>query len=49
MKTKVIGLLNIKGMEIVRRVYDPEFLAPTISTCGGGNREPKILRERVRT
>ena len=46
MKTKVIGLLNIKGMEIVRRVYDPEFLAPTISTCGGGNREPKILRER---
>lgn len=46
MKTKVIGLLDIKGMEIVRRVYDPGFLAPTISTCGGGNREPKILRER---
>lgn len=48
MRTKVIGLLNIKGMEIVRRVYDPEFLAPTISTCGGGGqREPKVM-ENIR-
>jgi len=46
MKTKVVGMLDIKGMEVIRRVYDSNFLAPTISTCGGGNREPKILRER---
>ena len=47
MNTKVIGLLDIKGMEIIRRVYDPEFLAPTISTCGGGQREPKVM-ENIR-
>ena len=34
-------------MEIIRRVYDPEFLAPTISTCGGGQREPKVM-ENIR-
>lgn len=49
MKTKVIGLLNIKGMEIIRRVYDPEFLAPTISTCGGGQREPKVMETNNKT
>ena len=48
MKTKVIGLLDIKGMEIVRRVYDPGFLAPTISTCGGGQREPKVMEIKPR-
>lgn len=48
MRTKVIGLLNIKGMEIIRRVYDPEFLAPTISTCGGGQREPKVMENKPR-
>ena len=25
------------------RVYDIEDLAPTINTCGGGGREPKIV------
>lgn len=25
------------------RVYDIEGLAPTINTCGGGGREPKIV------
>lgn len=27
----------------VGRVYDIEGLAPTINTCGGGGREPKIV------
>ena len=25
------------------RVYDPEGLSPTLNTCNGGNRQPKIL------
>jgi hypothetical protein len=25
------------------RVYDIEGIAPTINTCGGGHREPKIV------
>lgn len=29
--------------ESANRVYDPNGLAPTLNTCGGGNLEPKIL------
>ena len=31
------------SFEIVNRVYSTEGIAPTINTCGGGGREPKIL------
>ncbi len=30
-------------LEICRRIYSPDGLAPTIHTCGGGGTEPKIL------
>ena len=30
------------GFESTGRVYSPNGLCPTINTCGGGNREPKI-------
>lgn len=32
-------------LEICRRIYSPDGLAPTIHTCGGGGTEPKILVE----
>lgn len=35
-KLEMIGLLDIKGRDSVRRVYDPDGLAPTLATCGGG-------------
>lgn len=35
--------------ENCRRVYSVEGLAPTITTMGGGNREPKILRIKENT
>ena len=35
-KLEMIGLLDIKGQDSVRRVYDPDGLAPTLTTCGGG-------------
>jgi len=39
----MIGLLDIKGNEQVRRVYDPSGLAPTLNTMQGENRQPKIV------
>lgn len=39
---------GIKGHECIRRIYDTEGLSPTINTCGGGNREPKIMDPKVR-
>lgn len=41
-KANVEGMLDIKGIEQVRRVYDKESLCPTLSTMQGGNRQPKI-------
>lgn len=35
--------------ESTSSVYSPNGLAPTINTCGGGNREPKILQENLKT
>ena len=43
MKTKVVGMLDIKGMDVIRRVYDSDFLSPTISTCGGGRESLKLF------
>lgn len=42
-KIEMLGLLDIKGNETVRRVYDPEGLSPTLTTSEGGHRQPKIL------
>lgn len=41
---RVIGELNIKGADCIKRVYDTCGLAPTLTTMGGGGREPKILQ-----
>ena len=46
---KVIGKLDIKGNDIIKRVYATDGVAPTIHTAQGGNQEPKILQEpRIR-
>lgn len=39
----VIGMLDMKGQENIRRVYDTEGIAPTLTTSEGGHRQPKIL------
>ena len=41
---KVIGELDIKGADCIKRVYDTDGLAPTLTTMGGGGREPKIVQ-----
>ena len=45
----VIGRLGGKfehTLDLTRRVYDVNAVAPTITTCGGGNTEPKIMEEK---
>ena len=46
----MLGMLNIKGNEQVRRVYGTNGLSPTLNTMQGGNREPKVLvKEATKT
>lgn len=40
---KVVGLLDMKANETTRRVDSPAGIAPTLTTMGGGHREPKIV------
>jgi len=40
---KVVGQLDIKGHESIKRVYSQEGLSPTLTNMQGGNRQPKVL------
>lgn len=40
----VIGTLDIKGQENIKRVYDAWGLSPRLTTMQGGNRQPKIVQ-----
>lgn len=47
-KIKVIGRLDMKGMDVIKRVYSPTGISPTgisptLTTSEGGHRQPKIL------
>jgi DNA (cytosine-5)-methyltransferase 1 len=37
-----VGDIDLHGYDYLKRVYNENGLSPTISTCGGGHREPKI-------
>ena len=37
--------LDIKGHDCIKRVYSIDKIAPTLTTMGGGNTEPKIIEE----
>jgi len=40
---KQVGIADLNGHDILKRVYSVEGKSPTLNTCGGGNREPKII------
>lgn len=42
-----IGIADFNDHDILKRVYSPEGKAPTLNTCSGGNREPKIALDEV--
>ena len=39
----LVGNLNIKGNEQIRRVYSEEGISPTLNTMQGGNCQPKVM------
>jgi DNA (cytosine-5)-methyltransferase 1 len=48
-KIEMIGLLDMKGKDQWKRVYNPEGISPTLVCSGGGQHEPKILEQyRIR-
>ncbi len=45
----VANASDIKGNEQIKRIYSDEGKAPTLSTCQGGHREPKVaIYQRAR-
>lgn len=39
----IIGKLNIRGHDQIKRIYSIDGIAPTLSTMQGGQRQPKIV------
>lgn len=37
--------IEIRGNECLKRVYSPDYKAPTLTTCGGGNTEAKVFQD----
>ena len=42
-----IGVADIKGYDIIKRVYDPEYKAPALTTMQGGWRQPKVATSEL--
>ena len=42
-----VGEADLKGHDSIKRVYHPDGKCPTLTTMGGGHREPKILIENT--
>jgi len=43
---QMLGHVDIKGHDAIRRVYSAESVGPTLTTMGGGHREPKIAEQQ---
>ena len=41
----MLGHCDLKGHDTIKRVYSAEGQAPTLTTMGGGHREPKVAEE----
>jgi len=43
-KPKQVGVAaDINGHDLMKRVYSEDGKSPTLNTCSGGNREPKVI------
>jgi DNA (cytosine-5)-methyltransferase 1 len=42
-----VGVADIKGFETIKRVYDPDFKAPSLTTMQGGWRQPKVATSEL--
>jgi DNA (cytosine-5)-methyltransferase 1 len=48
LEPQMIGHVDIKGHDAIKRVYSAEGVSPTLTTMGGGHREPKIAEEQLK-
>lgn len=44
---QMVGHIDIKGHDAIKRTYSTESISPTLTTMGGGHREPKIAEEQL--
>ncbi|MEH7552872.1 DNA (cytosine-5-)-methyltransferase [Bacillus altitudinis] len=42
----MIGHIDLKGHDAIKRVYSLDGISPTLTTMGGGHREPKVAVEK---
>jgi len=42
-----VGEVDLKGHDSIKRVYSPDGKSPTLTTMGGGHREPKIAQPEL--
>ena len=42
-----VGVADIKGYDIIKRVYDPDYKAPSLTTMQGGWRQPKVATNEL--
>lgn len=42
---KMLRHVDIKGLDAIKREYSAEHVGPTLTTMGGGHREPKIAEQ----
>jgi site-specific DNA-cytosine methylase len=40
--------VDVNGHDQIKRVYSPDGKSPTVTTCGGGHREPKVVAGALR-
>lgn len=45
MDKKVCAILNLKGHDILKRVYNPNFKCATLTACRGGNLQKKVYQD----
>lgn len=49
-KTILTGTIEIKGyLDIMKRVYDPHGISPTLHSMQGGGRQPKLMEDSKMT
>jgi len=42
-----VGIADIKGYDIIKRVYDPDYKGPALTTMQGGWRQPKVATDEL--
>ena len=47
MSTLTATDLDIKGNDCIKRVYSSEGISPTLTTMEGGNRQPKVIENKL--